>query len=482
LRTVEAMAARLNQIIRAVQPAGPYRLAGWSFGGKLAYEIAKQLIGDDEDVEFLGLIDTSYNPSPVQPPETDEAILRDLILSSTGDESSVPHEFSALVSKCQELSLLPEKLSAGAIRQLISRGRVSDQASRDYIAQPIPVSIHLFAAQDAPFDDVLYGWNQLIPAERIHRIPVAGNHHSMLQAPNVASLGKVLLESMQRAREFRLIEPTKAENLSLVTIQTGSSRELRMFCVPGAGANAASFVDLAGALGPNWEVCAFQPRGLDSRRVPHSTVRTAAMTYLNAMDKNHPNDPVHLLGHSFGGWVAFEMALQLHAAGRDLASLTLIDTEVPGSTERREYNRTEVLLSMIRLFEQAAERSLGIVLNELEVLDANGQLELLHERLVEARLMPVRSSAQVLLRPVCTFETAIRTSYRPTAVYPGPVRLVQVADGGLSNDDNEQNFAESLVGWKRFAPNVTPWRGPGNHMTVLKMPHVLDLAQLESRE
>ena len=47
-------------MIRAVQPDGPYRLAGWSFGATLAYEIATQLIGDDASVEFLGSLDGYY--------------------------------------------------------------------------------------------------------------------------------------------------------------------------------------------------------------------------------------------------------------------------------------------------------------------------------------------------------------------------------------------------------------------------------------
>ena len=59
LRTVEGMAIRMVQMIRAVQPVGPYRVAGWS-GGTLAYEVAAQLIGADQKVEFLGLFDTHY--------------------------------------------------------------------------------------------------------------------------------------------------------------------------------------------------------------------------------------------------------------------------------------------------------------------------------------------------------------------------------------------------------------------------------------
>lgn len=58
---MECLATRLLSAMRSVQPHGPYRLAGWSFGGLLAYEIAIQLEGMDEEVEFIGLLDT-YMP------------------------------------------------------------------------------------------------------------------------------------------------------------------------------------------------------------------------------------------------------------------------------------------------------------------------------------------------------------------------------------------------------------------------------------
>jgi thioesterase domain-containing protein len=64
LRTLECMAQRMVGIIRSVQPHGPYRLAGWSFGGVLAHEVAQQLLGLDEPVEFIGMLD-SYAPNPL---------------------------------------------------------------------------------------------------------------------------------------------------------------------------------------------------------------------------------------------------------------------------------------------------------------------------------------------------------------------------------------------------------------------------------
>ena len=58
LASVEAMASQYVQAIRTVSTTGPYRLAGYSGGGVIAYEMAQQLIASGAWVEFLGLIDT----------------------------------------------------------------------------------------------------------------------------------------------------------------------------------------------------------------------------------------------------------------------------------------------------------------------------------------------------------------------------------------------------------------------------------------
>ncbi|MEZ6117503.1 MAG: thioesterase domain-containing protein [Pirellulaceae bacterium] len=41
------------------QPCGPYRLAGWSFGGLVAYEMARQLKANGHEVSELVIIDSA---------------------------------------------------------------------------------------------------------------------------------------------------------------------------------------------------------------------------------------------------------------------------------------------------------------------------------------------------------------------------------------------------------------------------------------
>ncbi len=64
---VEEMAAAYVRTMRSVQPEGPYDLAGHSFGGLVAFEMARILTGQGERVAWLGLIDTHVHPACLPP-------------------------------------------------------------------------------------------------------------------------------------------------------------------------------------------------------------------------------------------------------------------------------------------------------------------------------------------------------------------------------------------------------------------------------
>jgi amino acid adenylation domain-containing protein len=68
--SLEQMAADYCQMIRGVQPEGPYHLLGWSLGGTLAAMVASFLEADAQAVVFLGLIDP-YIPG-IDLPEPDD--------------------------------------------------------------------------------------------------------------------------------------------------------------------------------------------------------------------------------------------------------------------------------------------------------------------------------------------------------------------------------------------------------------------------
>ncbi|HLD68421.1 MAG TPA: alpha/beta fold hydrolase, partial [Pseudomonas sp.] len=229
---------------------------------------------------------------------------------------------------------------------------------------------------------------------------------------------------------------------------------------------------------PAWPMHGLQPRGLDGHQVPFGSVETAAAAYLEAIDAMHDGAALHLIGHSFGGWIAFEMASRLRARGRPVASLTLIDSEAPqaGGVLGRPYTATAVLERLIEAMEAATGRMLGIDLAVLRAQDDAAQMSLLHAGMVGAGLLPPRAAPEIMGGPLRTFGSALRTRYQPQHGYDGPVRLVRaeaLAPGRAAQQPGQREMSE---GWRRYAPNLEVWQGPGHHFSILKPPHVQRLA------
>jgi thioesterase domain-containing protein len=87
--SIEEMAADYVEQIRSVQPAGPYHLIGWSFGGIPVQEVAVQLRNAGEEVGALVIMDTFPTPeelrkNPVPEPEGVPDYLMDRVRQEAG--------------------------------------------------------------------------------------------------------------------------------------------------------------------------------------------------------------------------------------------------------------------------------------------------------------------------------------------------------------------------------------------------------------
>ncbi|MGA4405222.1 amino acid adenylation domain-containing protein [Ralstonia nicotianae] len=506
LRTIEGLAKRLKAAMRAVQPHGPYRLAGWSFGGVLAYEIAIQLIGEDEEVEFLGLLDTRQpalvsggKPKWAAENRPHHAQLLELCLaywqqhSPGGPESAKlaglagVEDFSALLERCRAQALLAPDLADVTepdLWHVLDRIVAHGDAQANYTVFPMPLKLHLFVAAHEQRDDEppphkrWLGWNAILPDTQLQRIVVPGTHQSMV-LEHAQVLGEALSAALHAAAGQPQPALQEAHYTPLLTIDAGSHRRESIVCIPGAGDGVVRFMHLAEALGGARPLYGMQPRGVDGWRVPHGTVEAAAAAYGRALDAGQVARGIHLIGHSFGGWVALEMALQLQAAGRAVASLTLLDCEAPGSEAGwlgRTYTATQVLAKFVEAVELALGRSLGIDPARLYAADEAEQWRLIHAGMVGAGLIPRRSQPGMLRGPIRTFGAALRTPYRPGRLYTGPVRLVLADDPALSREANEREQCRTVSELRGWAPDLVAWRGPGNHFSLLTPPYVQQVA------
>jgi thioesterase domain-containing protein len=104
--------------------------------------------------------------------------------------------------------------------------------------------------------------------------------------------------------------------------------------MPGAGGNVLSLRPLSRTLGDQQPLFALQAAGLDGKAAPLSVAQTARAN-IDALKTIQPTGPYSLIGHSYGGVVAYEMAKQLSEQGDEVSSLVLLDSIAPSVVQRK---------------------------------------------------------------------------------------------------------------------------------------------------
>ncbi|CPH98213.1 syringomycin synthetase [Burkholderia pseudomallei] len=486
--TIEEMAAQYVDAMRRVQPHGPYRLAGWCAGGNIAFEMAHQLIAADETVEFLCMID-SPTFAPIDrsvtacvlariPDDIPEALRTRL--HALGDAFDV----RGMLHACQAAGMLPIDLPTGLMERHVAVQYAIKHAKLNYVPPRLPVDVIHFVAQDEPMwrnGWAMDGWHDV--ADRVICLPASGDHMTMVAAPHAEQLGRRITEALAVHGGPRA-DGAERGYAPRIAIQTAprDARAPTLFCIPGAGASVTTFSTLARHLPATFSVDGLQPRGLCGTMVPYLDVETAARAYLRSIRKAAPRGPYHLVGHSFGGWVAYEIACRLQEQGERVATLMLLDTERPGATDivRGRKTRVDALAKLVELYEMHLGRPLGVSRDDLAALAHDAQIEHLRAALVRAKILPPSVHPNVLLGVVRVLEMNVNTPYRPAGLYAGTMHVVLIANA-KADADLDAWRDEQAEQWRGLADDVRIVRAGGNHMTMLQPPHAASIAALLER-
>ncbi|MEU8364729.1 amino acid adenylation domain-containing protein [Nonomuraea sp. NPDC048882] len=110
----------------------------------------------------------------------------------------------------------------------------------------------------------------------------------------------------------------------LLPIRTEGERE-PFFCIHAAGGLSWCYMPLARHAQPDIPLYGVQSRGLDGTTEFARSIGEMAADYIEQIRSVQPHGPYHLLGWSYGGGVAHEIAVQLRAAGEQVGALVLLD-------------------------------------------------------------------------------------------------------------------------------------------------------------
>ncbi len=269
------------------------------------------------------------------------------------------------------------------------------------------------------------------------------------------------------AASVRIQRPAAAQYV--VPIQPQGSRP-PIYGVHVLGPNESYFRPLAKALGPDQPLFGLTV-GLLTKDTPVSVTETATLYFSDIM-RHQPDGPLSLVAVSLGSYVAFELAQQLLAAGRDVTMLAILDAEGPGGRKR--------IAGLKRLAAHRNKmRSVGV---RYLLQSVQHRVDDLRHWAEKTRLKYRRKHGSAFL-PNLTIEEFVAANTLAVEDYharPYPRRLTIVRAR-----DNLFDSAESLksgLGWRSVAAGgLDLVEVPGDHLTILQMPAVQSLAHVLQR-
>ncbi len=221
LDTIEGIANYYISEMLTVDPEGPYAMAGFSLGGRIAYEIARQLVIRGKEVSFLGVFDATADDSFEHLPFPEKSLKKlnhalnytawnigsffreedDRITLLNRKLKGLEKKFTRLDFKVEK----EDKVSYGRRKELPVYMRkvhkANHKADKNYVIRPYPGTVHLFKAQKQTFylvNPETYGWDRVaLGGVFVHVVP--GEHSNTFAPPNDKYFATILQKSLNES-------------------------------------------------------------------------------------------------------------------------------------------------------------------------------------------------------------------------------------------------------------------------------------------
>ena len=224
--TLRGLAAHYLRLIREVQPAGPFHLLGFSFGGLVAHEIARQCEQAGDAVAFLGLLDAyPYRPASgggvdaetIMHEEEGELVRSALAFLGLHPEALGPQAgMDELVNHLVEVYDVNGRRAPAEIgdpEQLVARLRAVTEANlalaRAHRPGVVGADVLFVRASERGegaasqyLDDRPQAWSAYLTG-RLDETEVACRHQDMLDVRSLESIGPLIAESLRSEGQRR---------------------------------------------------------------------------------------------------------------------------------------------------------------------------------------------------------------------------------------------------------------------------------------
>lgn len=214
--SIEAMAAHYVDSIVKTHPKGPYALAGFSFGGVVAFEMARQLKEQGKTVSLIGLLDTYVDPSYYYASFSRKKLVRyydqtyrrivffkEMLTSLKGLKLRFNSKKDYLLKKYFGLKNILSPEEALVLEQFTKANSMVEKIVNRYHLKPQKIEVDLFRAKDDntyKLDATHLGWEKIaLNGVNIHNI--SGNHLDIIAPPNDKVLAKMIQDILDKKHE-----------------------------------------------------------------------------------------------------------------------------------------------------------------------------------------------------------------------------------------------------------------------------------------
>jgi 3-oxoacyl-(acyl-carrier-protein) synthase/thioesterase domain-containing protein/acyl carrier protein len=260
---------------------------------------------------------------------------------------------------------------------------------------------------------------------------------TLLAHPTIAKLSTILSERT----------PTASPLIPLRSGSTGTP----LFLIHPIEGNLFCYKGLVDVL-----TCQNPLYGIQAVDTEIKSIEELASFYIGELRKVQPKGCYHLLGMSFGGIVAYEMARQLDAKGDSVALLCMIDVERPAPIHFSLSNDEEMLAYLVELLEGKPALDKEITIEKVIQSLGLGMLSLKDQQIIFNR---VKAHLWAL------------ANYQPNS-YGGNILFFQASQRFFRLKDICLGSSwKELVGGRIEIQEI-----PGNHANILMQPQVRQLA------
>jgi len=201
LDSIEDLVNYYKSLILSIQPSGPYYLAGWSFGGIIAYSLAYELMKIHMEVKFVCLIDAMFcwgrEESLVNTDFLINLFICDLFGHKEFSKNNLTKKNSTNENEkllqayeyCLENSLFDSQINLEVFSRLFVIFKSHNKAHIEFNPKPYDSPIyHIIADQKSEqTDKSIELWGSLTYNQQTLRV-TNGNHYSIFSKNNIDSL------------------------------------------------------------------------------------------------------------------------------------------------------------------------------------------------------------------------------------------------------------------------------------------------------